>query len=125
MGYGKSGSATTDKDKDANERFMHLVEQTATSFHDVNRFEIPCDDPYGVKAELQRQIKNAINMNVLIAPMNNKLTTIGSALAALENDDVQMCYAQALAYNYTDYSTPGDACYIFDLPEVFCKNAMC
>lgn len=115
LGYGRSGNATTEKDRDANEHYMHLVEQMATSYADVNSFEIPCDDPHKVRDEIQSQIDKANNMNVLIAPMNNKLTTIGATWAAFKNENVQMCYAKALRYNYLNYSKPGSQCYIFDL----------
>lgn len=115
LGYGRSGSATTEKDKDANELYLHLVEQMATSFADVNCFEIPCDDPEGTRDEIQSQIKKAGDSNILLAPMNNKLSTIGAVWAALHDENVQMCYAQTLRYNYSDYSSPGSHCYMFDL----------
>ena len=117
LGYGRSGSATTEKDKDANEHYLHLVEQMTSSYEDVIEFEIPCNDPIGTKNEINKQIHNAKGMNILIAPMNNKLSTIGTALASFENDAVQLCYAQALKYNYFNYSTPGKECYILELPS--------
>ncbi|MFA4885516.1 MAG: hypothetical protein WC601_07060, partial [Desulfotomaculaceae bacterium] len=115
LGYGRSGSATTEKNKEANEHYLHLVEQMATSFSDIIRFEIPCNDPHKTRDELQTQISKVKDMNILIAPMNNKLSTIGAALAAFDNKDIQMCYAHALSYNYSSYSSPGSQCYIFDL----------
>jgi hypothetical protein len=118
LGYGRSGSATTDKDKDANEHYMQLVEKMATSFADPNTFEIPCDDPCGTRDEIRRQILNVKGMNVLIAPMNNKLSTIGAAWACFANEDVQLCYAPALRYNYSNYSDPGHECYIFELNQI-------
>lgn len=115
LGYGRSGSATTDKDKEANEHYMYLVNQMLTSFPYISRFEIPCNNPYGAYVEIQRQISNIKDMNILVAPMNNKLSTIGAAWAAIANENVQLCYAQALSYNYSNYSSPGSHCYIFDL----------
>ncbi|MCB2188937.1 MAG: hypothetical protein KQJ78_21155 [Deltaproteobacteria bacterium] len=115
IGYGRSGSATTEKDKDANESYMQLVEQIATSYYDVSRFEISCNDPIGTKNMLLTQIDNVKNKNIVVAPMNNKLTTIGAALAAFQNDKIQMCYAQALRYNHENYAAPGSDCYIFNL----------
>ncbi len=115
LGYGRSGSATTEKDKDANEHYLHLVRQVATSFTEVSSFEIPCNDPFGTQDEIKRQISSVTDMNVLIAPMNNKLSTIGAAWASFENEDVQLCYAQALGYNYSNYSKPGRECYIFEM----------
>lgn len=115
LGYGRSGTAVTNKDKDANEHYVGLVEQMAASFTEVSTFEIPCDDPSGVCDEIACQISNAAGMNVLIAPMNNKLSTIGVAWAGFDNKDVQLCYAQALRYNYSNYSSPGDKCYVFEM----------
>lgn len=115
LGYGRSEDATTDKNKDANEHYMHLVEQVASSYADVELFEVKCNNPQETKYIIEEQIRKADRMNVLIAPMNNKLTTIGATWAALKYDTVQMCYIQALRYNYLNYSTPGNQCYIFDL----------
>ncbi len=115
LGYGRSENALTEKDKEANEHYSYLVEQMATSYSDINRFEVPSNDPYKTCTKLLEQINNFKDLNVLIVPMNNKLSTIGSALAAFINQDVQLCYAPALAYNYSNYSVPGDKCYIFDL----------
>ena len=115
LGYGVSGSATTEKNKDANERYMLLVRQIATSFTNTNCFEIPCNNPYLACDGIMSEIKKVRDHNVLIAPMNNKLTTIGAAWAALEDIDIQVCYARALCYNYNNYSNPSEYCYIFDL----------
>jgi hypothetical protein len=122
LGYGRSGSATTEKDKDANEHYMHLVEQMATSYCDVNRFEIPCNDPEGTCKELQAQVYKASGMNVAIAPMNNKLSTIGAAWAAFSNNSIQLCYAKALQYNYLGYSRLGSDCYLLDLSNKEIEN---
>jgi hypothetical protein len=125
LGYGVSGSATTEKNKDANERYMHLVQQVATSFTNTNCFEIPCDNPFLSAKGIVSEIDKVINSNVIIAPMNNKLTTIGAAWAALIKNNVQLCYAKALCYNYLNYSNPSEYCYIFDLKycnEIFCND---
>lgn len=115
LGYGRSGSATTEKCKDANEHYLHLVKQVATSFTEVSTFEILCNDPFKASDEIKRQVSNVKGMNVLIAPMNNKLSTIGTAWAILDNEDVQLFYAQALGYNYCNYSKPGNECYVFEM----------
>lgn len=94
---------------------MELVKEIAASFTKVSTFEIPCNDPTGTRDEIKHQISKANGMNVLIAPMNNKLSTIGVAWAGLENEDIQLCYAQALQYNYSNYSKPGNKCYVFEM----------
>jgi len=118
LGYGRSGSATSEKNRDSNKHYHHLVEQMATSFCSVNSFEIPCNDPLGTCKEFQNQINKAEGKNILLAPMNNKLSTIGAAITVFNNKNVQICYAQALVYNYSHYSSPGSECYILDLSSI-------
>jgi hypothetical protein len=45
--------------------------------------------------------------------MNTKLSTSGAALAALEADEIQLCYASARHYNIEGYSRPSQECIIF------------
>lgn len=114
LGYGKSGSETANKNKEANEKYMQIVRQAATSIADLEKFQIPSNDPIKASGEIIKQIDRVSDKNVIIVPMNNKLTTVGSALAAMERPMVQVCYARALAYNYFGYSQPGKDVYIFD-----------
>ena len=39
--------------------------------------------------------------------MNTKISTLGAAMVALEDESIQVCYAQADVYNANNYSTPG------------------
>ena len=120
LGYGRSGSATTEKDKNANQHYSGLVEAMAAQFDEVAKFEVLCDSPAATCAAISEQIKLGTDkgLNVILAPMNNKLTTVGAAIAAFNDDSVQICYAQALRYNYSSYSLPGTSCYTFDLSSV-------
>ena len=54
-------------------------------------------------------------MNTVIAPMNNKISTVGAALAALKNPNIQISYAQADIYNVVGYSMPNDDYYLGEL----------
>lgn len=112
LGYGRSGTATTDKDQDANEHYCHLIEQMSSSFHSITRFEVKCDDPLDTCMKIEAQIQRHEGTNIVIVPLNNKITTLGVALAAQRNPYVQLSYAPALLYNYADYSSPGDSCYV-------------
>jgi hypothetical protein len=53
--------------------------------------------------------------NLIVAPMNTKISTLGVALAATTNPDIQICYAAAKAYNIENYSSPEDYCVAFGL----------
>jgi hypothetical protein len=123
LGYGRSSTATTDKDKDANELFHQLVERVAASFAKVDSFEIMCNDPIQTRDAILSAAKKARGCNIVLAPMNNKMSTIGAALAVFVREEIQVCYAPVLSYNFARYSSPGTTCYLFDLPELFQKTS--
>jgi hypothetical protein len=115
LGYGKSENATVEKDKEANSHYYHLVMEMSPSYPNVNKFEISCNDPYKTYDILGKYIKEYRDENIFIAPMNNKISTIGAGLFALKNETVQLCYGPALTYNIKNYSKPGSKCYLFDV----------
>ena len=87
-------------------------------YTNVMDFTFSCLDPIVTKSEVKAHIKLTPDHNVLIAPMNTKISTIGVALLAFENNSVQLCYATAHQYNERNYSRPSDDCYLFSVPEL-------
>lgn len=61
--------------------------------------------------------KYSDNYNVIIAPLNNKISTLGVAFAALHEDGIQICYPSANQYNIDNYSTPSDFFYQYDVKD--------
>ena len=118
LGYGKSGSATSEKNRGAMSHFYKLVSQTAKTYGQVAHFEFSCNDPLDAKRAILERVSSQETCNQIVAPMNTKISTLGSALAALEDDRIQLCYAQALTYNYAAYSSPGDSCYLISLSDL-------
>lgn len=51
---------------------------------------------------------NKENYNIIISPMNNKLSTLAVANVAFEYPEVQVCYALTNQYNTEAYSLPAD-----------------
>lgn len=47
--------------------------------------------------------------------MNNKLSTIGASLVAIDNPRVQLIYAKAIEYNVIGYSKPMNETYFFQI----------
>jgi len=115
LGYGKSENATVEKDKEANLHYSNLVSDMSPSYPEINKFEISCNDPYKTYKCLEKQIKKYKDDNILIVPMNNKISTIGVGLFALKNEKIQICYGPALTYNIINYSKTGNKCYMFDI----------
>lgn len=74
-------------------------------------FEFSLVDPYETAKQINEQISKYENHNIVITPLNNKLSTVGAALVALKNPKVQICYVRAHEYNYKGYSEPSDECY--------------
>ncbi len=94
----------------ANKLFhQKLVEKYAN----VLEFTFSCSDPEAARDALRTQALRLPEHNILIAALNTKISTLGAALLALEDEAIQLCYATAHQYNETRYSTPGDHCYYF------------
>ena len=116
LGYGEASDATTEKNRGANKQFVDLIKEMSVYYENVSEFVVPCNSPYNAcKAILNEVNRIGPDKNIIIVPMNNKISTIGVALACFQKKDIQLCYAPALIYNYLSYSVPGDKCYFFNL----------
>lgn len=79
----------------------------------AREFKFSLRDPILTKTQLLEYVNSeeVQGFNTVIAPLNNKLSTIGAGLAALENKDIQLAYAKATIYNTAGYSVPNDDIY--------------
>lgn len=91
--------------------FVELTLQTQTA---VESSYISCVDPLSVRDSILEIVSNSENYNIVVCPMNTKLSTIGVAMAALENDNIQLAYSKAIEYNETGYSTPSNTATVFE-----------
>ncbi|MYY43523.1 hypothetical protein [Elizabethkingia anophelis] len=55
------------------------------------------------------------NYNIILSPLNNKISTIAVAIIALKNEDIQVCYASANQYNINEYSIPSNYFLMFNM----------
>jgi hypothetical protein len=78
-------------------------------------FAISLIDPLDTANQLKEEIEKYKDCNIIIAPMNNKFSTIGTAIAAIENDNIQLCYIPANIYNKEGYSKPSDDFYVTEI----------
>jgi len=115
LGYGEPNNALTEKNREANEYYVGLVQQMTSSYVDIPMFNVMCDDPYQTCQVLLDHSKQFEGRNIIIVPLNSKLSTLGVAFAAIQNPDIQVCYSPADTYNSEDYSKPGDKCYVLDI----------
>lgn len=113
IGYGSKLHSVSEKHHNANKGFAAEIEALLTQqdgmSNDLHHFEFSCVDPYATKEDLMSYISQAQNENIVICPLNTKLSTVGAALAALELPHVQICYAQPAEYNVSGYAKPGES----------------
>lgn len=84
-------------------------------YPDVHKFNFSYTDPIRTKDVILKQAQEFSDYNVVIAPMNNKISTIGVGLAAIENPAIQLCYSSARLYNTEGYSSPSNECSVIEL----------
>jgi hypothetical protein len=73
-------------------------------------------DPIITKHSVEERIAASSAYNVIVAPLNTKVSTVGVALAAFDNDRIQLCYAPVEQYNRDSYSRPSELCFVFEIP---------
>lgn len=91
--------------------FVELALQTQTA---VESSYVSCIDPLSVRDSILEIVSNSEDYNIAVCPMNTKLSTIGVAMAALQNNNIQLAYSKAIEYNETGYSTPSNTATVFD-----------
>ena len=76
---------------------------------DMTQFEFSCKTPDETKDKVNDIISSIKNeYNIVIASLNNKISTIGVAFSAIENPEVQICYPTVNQYNIENYSISKD-----------------
>jgi hypothetical protein len=119
IGIGKRDQSMSDKHHETNARFFQeikkFVELTISTATNVNTFEFSCVDPLETKNIVLNQASLYQNFNTVICPMNTKLSTLGVAFAATENETLQICYSRAIAYNESGYSCPSNRITLFNI----------
>lgn len=115
LGFGSAGESISNSLHEVNVTFHKKL---FAMYRNVLDFSFSCVDPWEAKKSIDAQKAKLPDHNVVIAPMNTKISTIGAALSAFSDESIQLCYAHAKQYNWENYSLPGDECYFFDLPEL-------
>jgi hypothetical protein len=83
---------------------------------DSESFDFSCinlEDTIKVVKEQIQKYKN--DYNIIISPMNNKLSSLAVGLVAIEDPSVQICYASTNQYNINAYSSASDFILKIDL----------
>ena len=116
--FNDAAGSTDQTNKDANQRHADLLKTLAAYYQNPRQYVIPSNNPFKTAEKLEDVISAlGDDVNIIIAPMNNKLATVGAGMVALKRPEIQICYAPAIYYNTSSYSVEGDICYLFSLDD--------
>lgn len=111
LAFGKEGSSIKESHYIINKkRHKELIDL----YRNTNQLEVTLNDPDFIKEEIKEYIET-LSENIVIMPMNNKLSTLGVGLAAIENEKIQLYYSLASRYNTEAYSKPSKKVYYYEL----------
>ncbi|MDA8152972.1 MAG: hypothetical protein M0003_09725 [Acidithiobacillus sp.] len=125
IGLGKREQSVSDAHHDKNKIFFDklniFVREQGVDNPDVYCFEFSCVDPLITKSQLLShvdELKVSDDRNIVICPLNSKLSTVGVVLAAIERPEIQICYAEPDEYNIEGYALPGNELTVVSLENV-------
>lgn len=114
IGYAKKCDSVSEEFYELNK---NKFEQLLSEFPIAQPFEFSCINVEDSNKELLLQVQKYDDYNTVIAPMNNKISTIACAQAAFVNSAIQLAIALPAIYNYKNYSIPSDKCYLVEIPN--------
>ncbi|TCB78433.1 hypothetical protein [Acinetobacter sp. ANC 4173] len=122
LGIGKKDQSVSNEIFNINNKTKNKIEDLIFSsgldIENIDNMEFSCLDPYLTENGLLNYINRLDNRdeyNIVIVPLNNKISTLGVALACLKNQDLQISYAEAEEYNYENYAVSNDLISFFKL----------
>jgi hypothetical protein len=115
VGYGRREASIRESFHERNLAFF----KTLKSWYGRNfsEFQFSLIDPLDTMRDLKDTMSDSTR-NVVIAPMNNKLSTLGAGLLGIANQTIQICYSLVSEYNEEEYSTPGEHAYVMSLRDM-------
>lgn len=115
IGAGKHNESVTPEFFEKNREFVsELVSYYGAN---VRQFDFSLIDPEKTKQDVGAYINSFPEYGTTIIPLNNKISTLGVGLLALERQELQICYSRMANYNL-DYSVPSNQCIIFSLEKI-------
>lgn len=114
IGLGAKGQSISDLHHSKNREFFNGITAFATSqdygTDEVFQFSFSCISPTETRDQLVAHINELggfSQKNLVVCPLNTKLSTVGVVLAAIEHPEIQICYAEPEEYNTDGYASPG------------------
>jgi len=98
--------------KEQLERFVASIENSRMR---ISEFNFSCSDPMGAKNAILEEAGKFNDLNITIAPMNTKVSTVAAGLAAFDDERLKLCYVEPAEYNKRYYSLPGECATLIQL----------
>jgi hypothetical protein len=108
LGIARAGESNSEFDVLA----MQNIAQIKAIYGGADEFTFHPYSPASAHHAIAERTQAIPAFNVAVAPMSTKLSTIGAALAAIEHEEIQLCYPQAVLYNYLRYSRSADSAFL-------------
>ncbi len=113
----KKDSINIDLNEKADLKFCNVRDKYSSIIEDT--FEFSCKDIASTKSTIKKIVdKYQDEYNIIISPLNNKISTLSVALLGIENENIQICYASANQYNITSYSEKSDYFLVYNLNDL-------
>ena len=110
LGVGGVSQSVTAAHYETNQKFFDeirkFVDTRISIDAQVNQFEISGVNPFFTRDAILAEVRRHQNYNTVVAPLNNKISTLGAGLAAICSQDIQLCYSRVARYNEDGYSSP-------------------
>ncbi|MEZ8825177.1 hypothetical protein AB6E04_12490 [Vibrio amylolyticus] len=120
IGLGSESESINDSLCKKNKEFTNKL-LAYYSEDDLSVFEHSLINPVDAKNQIESIVEKYPEHNVVVAPLNNKVSTVAAGLLAIEHEDIQLTYSQMASYNLIDYSEPIDDCIILDVNALLKK----
>lgn len=121
IGYGAESESVTSEHYYKNKKNASKITKSIIENNIVDcipdAFEFSCTNPLLTRDSILSYINDKKQYNIVICPLNNKISTIGATLAALERPEIQLCYARPQEYNIAGYARPSEYLTIFEMKD--------
>lgn len=95
--------------KDMYERNIYFKNFVMNNYGNIsNHQQINIRDYQSSYEDLGKIIPKNSSYNIILSPLNTKISTLAAGFFALQNKNVQICYLPMEQYNQDDFSTPSD-----------------
>ena len=117
LSLGVCSDSTNDNHKDAILQYREEFDEWAQNLQVLKkyeRFDFSCINIEETIGNIEKITNSNSEMNYILAPLNTKLSTVAAGIAALRNENIQLCYPIPEAYNI-EYSFPSGNVTIVDM----------